>query len=53
MKHYKNRGNEGNPPKYTCANCSTTTQLEIDPLKDSLKWMQFKCPNCGKSPKEV
>ena len=39
-------------PSVVCEWCGEKTALDFWPLASSLRWSEWKCPKCGKSPQE-
>ena len=35
-------------PQFYCSHCGQLIQLDFEPIKEGLRWLQFKCPFCNK-----
>ncbi len=38
---------EGKFPAYKCSKCLKSTNLNFDPVQNTLRWAEFKCPHCN------
>jgi hypothetical protein len=34
-------------PVFTCPSCDTEITLDFDPVKESIRWLNFLCPHCN------
>jgi len=44
-KRKEDKKNE-KPPKFYCE-CGALIQLDFKPLEENMRWLQFRCPECG------
>lgn len=43
---YKRKQREVTFPKWTCPECEKVTQLDFNPIKDTITWITYDCPHC-------
>jgi len=38
---------ENQNPSFICTKCGQSTVLDFNPIEESDRWLEFKCPNCN------
>jgi hypothetical protein len=48
LKCFLNKEEEGDGfPQFVCYGCGLITKLTFNPVAEPLRWLNFKCPECG------